>query len=71
MVKTFTVEIKHNPYDIECCIARVKEHPHLLVHGIDEDEAKENIRDLIRCHLDCAEGDGAGKQSFTCIYQHV
>lgn len=69
--KKYNVEIQHNPYGVECYLGRVKEHPHLLIHGIDEQEVKENIRDLIRCHLDYEEGDGAGKQSFICVYKHI
>jgi hypothetical protein len=69
--RTYNVDVQHNPHGIECCIATVREHPYLMVHGMDYDEVKQNIRDLIRCHLDCEEGEGAGDQTFRCNYRHI
>lgn len=71
MGRSFNVDIQHNPYDIECCVARCREYPHALVHGLDESEARANMRDMIRCILDHEEGEGAGDQTFTCTYHHV
>lgn len=70
MIKTYNIDVHHNPHEVECCIATCREHPHLSIHGLDYDEAKKNMRDLIRCHLDYEEGEGAGDQTFSCVYHH-
>jgi hypothetical protein len=71
MGKTFNVDLEKRSDDGEYYIVRIRERSWGITDGLTESEAKENAKDLIRCILDYEEGDGAGDQTFSCVYHYI